>query len=66
MMGGHPSTIKSNTKPEIGLFLPDDKKDCSVYSAAKDHIHAVLGIDFLVYGSRYLNLTRRPFEVIPL
>jgi hypothetical protein len=57
MTGGHPSTIKSNRKPEIGLFLSNDKKGRSVYSATKDHIHAVLGIDFLVYGNRYLNLS---------
>src|ERR1700730_12578940 len=25
--------------------------------STKDHIHAVVGIDFLVYGSRYLNLS---------
>jgi hypothetical protein len=66
MTGGHPSTIKWNRKPEIGLFLSDDKKGFLVYSTTKDHTHAVLGIGFLVYGSRYLNLIRRPFEIIPL
>ena len=28
------------------------KKGCSIDSATKDHIHAVLGIDFLVYGEQ--------------
>jgi hypothetical protein len=64
MPGCHPSTIKSSRKPEIGLFLLDYKEDCSIYSARKDHIHAVLGIDFFVYRSRYCELTERPFETI--
>jgi hypothetical protein len=65
MTGRSPSTAKSNRKREIMLFLSDEKKGCSIYSATKYPIHAVLGIDFLVYGSRYLYFTRRPFEAIP-
>jgi hypothetical protein len=45
--------------------LSDNKKVCSVYSATKDHIYAVIGIDFLVYGSRYFNMIRRPFGPSP-
>src|ERR1700719_4050162 len=57
MTGRPPLDYQIEQKPEIGLFLSDDKKVCSVYSATKDHIHAVLGIDFLICGSRYLNLS---------
>src|ERR1700719_4253833 len=57
MTGRPPLDYQIEQKPEIGLFLSDDKKVCSVYSATIDHIHAVLGIDFLVCGSRYLYLS---------
>ena len=52
MTGRPPSTTKSNRKQEIGLYLSDDEKGCSVYNATKDHMDAVLGIDFLVYGEQ--------------
>jgi hypothetical protein len=48
MTGKPTSTIKSNRKPKIGLFLPDDKKGLLGLQCTKDHIHAVAGIDFLV------------------
>ena len=67
MTGRPPFDHKNaNTNPEIVLFLSDDKMGRSVYIATKDHVHTVVGIDFLLHRNRYLNLIRRPFEAIPL
>ena len=37
--------------------MSDNKKGLLGLQSTKDHIHAVLGIDFLVYERRYFNLS---------
>jgi hypothetical protein len=54
---------KMQTDSRNRVFLD---KSLSVYNATNDHMNAVLGIDFLVHGSRYFNLIRRSFEALPL